>query len=272
MRKPSSVRAASERDLPAILQLTAENRALLARLEPGYWRPSANADESHSKYIQYTVTNPDITTRVLEREDQVIGFAVSNRQPTLWFIDDVCLATDADWVTDGVVLLRAIEERPAAMTAPHGDTARIHAAAKAGLELVSTHRAFPLDQYRGGLDETEPGQPPANLVDPPFHTFGPAMPAQSLVFIRDDRGGYAAGSRSFLPPPIYDVGGTAIIIDRVVGDDRESLLTKVLKFAAERGDVGATLVVGADDEELIRIADRLGAWHPVDVFRWLGEE
>ena len=108
--------------MPAILQLTAENRALLARLEPGYWRPSANADEFHSKYLQYLVTNPDITTRVLEREDRVIGFAVSNRQPALWFIDDVCLATDADWATDGVVLLRAIEERPAAMTAPHGDT------------------------------------------------------------------------------------------------------------------------------------------------------
>jgi hypothetical protein len=57
--EPSSVRAALEKDLPAILQLTAENRALLARLEPGYWRPSANADEFHSKYIQYLVTNPD---------------------------------------------------------------------------------------------------------------------------------------------------------------------------------------------------------------------
>ncbi len=119
--KRSSVRAALERDMPAILQLTAENRALRARLEPGYWRPSANADEFHSKYTRYLVTNPDITTRVLEREDRVIGFAVSNRQPALWFIDDVCLATDADWATDGVVLLGAIEERPAAMTAPHGE-------------------------------------------------------------------------------------------------------------------------------------------------------
>ena len=270
--EPSSVRAALEEDLPAILQLTAENRALLARLEPGYWQASANADEFHSKYIQYVVTNPDITKRVLEQDGRVIGFAVSSRQPALWFIDDVCLATDADWATDGVVLLRAIEERPAAMTAPHGDTARVQAATEAGLDLVSTHRVFPLDQYRGGLDETEPGQPPANLVDPPLHVFGPAMPAQSLVFVTDDRGGYAVGSRSFPPPPIYDVGGTVIIIDRVVGDEREALLTKMLRFAAERGDVGATLVVGADDEELTRIADRLGAWHPVDVFRWPSEE
>ncbi len=270
--EPSSVRAALEKDLPAILQLTAENRALLARLEPGYWRPSANADEFHSKYIQYVVTNPDITKRVLEQDGRVIGFAVSNRQPALWFIDDVCLATDADWATDGVVLLRAIEERPAAMTAPHGDTTRVRAATEAGLDLVSAHRVFPLDQYRGGLDETEPGQPPANLVDPPLHVFGPAMPAQSLVFVTDDRGGYVVGSRSFPPPAIYDVGGTVIIIDRVVGDDRESLLTSMLTFAAERGDVGATLIVGANDEELTRIADRLGAGHPVDVFRWPGEE
>ncbi len=270
--KAGSVRAASEKDLPAILQLTAENRALLARLEPGFWRPAADADESHSKYIQYLLTNPDITKRVLEQDGRVIGFAVSNRQPALWFIDDVCLATDADWATDGVVLLRAIEERPAAMTAPHGDTMRIRAATEAGLELVSTYRVFPLDQYRGGLDGTEPGQPPANLVDPPLHTFGPLMLAESLSFITDDRGGYAVGSRSFPPPPIYDVGGTVIIIDRVVGDDRESLLTSMLTFAAERGDVGATLVVGADDEELRRIADRLGAWRPVDVFRWPSEE
>ena len=73
-----SVRAASEKDLPAILQLTAENRALLARLEPGFWRPAADADESHSKYIQYLLTNSDITKRVLEQDGRVIGFAVSN--------------------------------------------------------------------------------------------------------------------------------------------------------------------------------------------------
>ncbi len=63
----NTVRAASEKDLPVILELTAENRALLARLEPFYWRPAENADELHAMYIRFLVTNPEVTTRVLEQ-------------------------------------------------------------------------------------------------------------------------------------------------------------------------------------------------------------
>ena len=41
-----------------------------------------------------------------------------------------------------------------------------------------------------------------------------------------------------------------------------------LSFAYQRGDVGVIVVVEAHDDELSAIADRLGARHPVDVFRW----
>ncbi len=263
-----TVRMASEKDLPAILELTTGNRALLARLEPRFWNPSAKADELHAMFIQFLLTKPDVSKRVLEKDGRVIGFAVAGRQPDGWIIDDVCLAEDADWETDGVVLLKAIEERPAAMSAPHGDTARVRAAADAGLELMSTYRVIELEPYRGRPGEAKTSRSPEKVIDPPFHTWGPLMPSESVVFIVDDEGGYAVASAPIPAPPIYDPGGTSVIIDRVVGEDREALLAKALSFAADRGDVQAILVVGADDKDLTNIADRLGARHPVDVFRW----
>ena len=51
----NTVRPASESDLPAILQLTREKRALLARLDPVFWRPAANADDLHPAFITYLV-------------------------------------------------------------------------------------------------------------------------------------------------------------------------------------------------------------------------
>ena len=178
------VRPALEEDLPAIIRLTRENRALLARLEPTFWRAAADADESHAAFMATVVTNPDITKRVLEKDGRVIGFVVSLKHPAgWWFIDDVCLAEEADWSTDGVDLLKAIEERPAAMTAPHKDEARIRAAAQVGLELVSTFRSIRFDQDQQldlAHDQIEPGQPPATLVASPFHVFGPAMTPESI--------------------------------------------------------------------------------------------
>ena len=53
-------------DLPAILELTRENRTLLAELEPDFWRKSANADESHRAFVTYQISNEELTKRVLE--------------------------------------------------------------------------------------------------------------------------------------------------------------------------------------------------------------
>ena len=269
----TTVRPAAADDLPHILPLTVQNRALQARLDPAFWRPSANADALHAQFLEYLVKNQDITARVLEKDGRVIGFAVSVQQPGLWFIDDVCLAEEGDWATDGAQLLGAIDERPAAMTAPHGDTDRIRAAIACGLELASTFRLIRLDEPSPKLDLTEVRiEPlealPQHLVDPPLHVFGGAMTAERVVVIGDENGGYAVVSPSVQAPPIYDPGGTTAVLDRVISEDRRRTLHRALRYAAQRGDVGVILVVDGRDEELADLADELDASHPVDVLKW----
>ena len=94
------------------------------------------------------------------------------------------------------------------------------------------------------------------------------MALESITVIGDGRGGYAVISPAISAPPIYDPGGKPSVIDRVIGDDRQSVLMSALSFAYQRGDVGVILVVEAHDTELSAIADRLGARHPMDVFKW----
>ena len=265
-------RTPTESDLPAILELTRKNRTLLAELEPDFWRKSANADESHREFVTFQIATDSLTKRVLERDGRVIGYAVSFPHPSgFFFIDDVCVSADADWLTEGAHLLRSIEERPAIMSVPHLDAARVEAATAIGLERISTVRTLRFDQEQPlDLDPTPvtPIAAPDNLAAPPTHVWLPVMAGESITVLGDGRGGYAVISPAISAPPIYDPGGKPSVIDRVVGEDRRSLLMRALSFAHQRGDVGVILVVEADDTELSGIADRLGARHPVDVFKW----
>jgi hypothetical protein len=201
-----------------------------------------------------------------------VGYAVSSRHPSgFYFIDDVCLSGDADWSKHGSHLLNSIEERPAIMTAPHLDGARVETAFATGLELISTVRTFRFDQAQPlALDPAliTPIAAPPGLAAPPMHVWLPAMAAESVTVIGDDRGGYAVVSPAISAPPIYDPGGKPSVIDRVIGEDRQAILMSALNYAHQRGDVGVILVVEAADTELTAIADRLHARHPVDVFQW----
>ncbi len=259
-------------DLPAILELARKNRTLLAELEPDFWRKSANADESHRAFVTYQIANEELIKRILERNGRVIGYAVSSDHPSgFYFIDDVCLSADADWMTDGAHLLRSIEERPAIMTAPHLDTPRVETARAIGLELISTVRSLRFDQEPPLDLDPSPVTPitvPEELAAPPMHVWLPVMAPEFITIIGDGSGGYAVISPAILPPPIFDPGGKPSVVDRVIGEDRQSLLMNALSFAYQRGDVGVILVVEAQDTELSAIADRLGARHPMDVFKW----
>jgi hypothetical protein len=266
-------RIPTQADLQAILQLTRANRSRRATLEPDFWRKSANADVLHEMFVTFQIGNDQLIKRVLERDGRVIGYAVSARHPSgFYFIDDVCLDADADWLTDGVHLLKSIEERPAIMTAPHGDTARVDAARAARLAHIATVRSLRFDQEPPLALDTAPvpvaAAVPENLPAPPIHPFLPALAPGSMTAIGDGRGGYALVSPAMAAPPIYDPGGKPSVVDRVIGKDRQALLKSALRFAARRGDLGVILIVAADDFELSAIADRLGAGHPVDIFKW----
>ena len=103
-----NIRIPTESDLPAILELTRSNRTLLAELEPDFWRESANADELHRAFVTFQITNENLIKRVLERDGRVVGYTVSSTHPSgFYFVDDVCLSGEADWLIDGAHLLRS---------------------------------------------------------------------------------------------------------------------------------------------------------------------
>lgn len=261
------IREAKIDDLDTVVELTKVNRARRARLHGDYWPPAKGADEMHATYLESILRNTDIKALALEKDGRVIGFAAVQRRPFFSFIDDICLADDADWRADGVELLRGVEARPAIATVAHGDPPLVDAALAIGLTLVSTHRLFRLGNF-DPVDVESSDDVPTDLVEPPLHVFIPLMEQQPKVVVKGDGEGYAVCSQSITPPPILDIGGTTAVIDRVVGDDRRAILKSVLSFIQSRGDVSAILVVAAEDRELSRIADSLGASHPVDVLKW----
>ena len=185
----ATTRAAIQTDLSAILELTRANRTLLARLEPSFWHKSPNADEIHREFITFQVANEHLTKRVLERNGRVIGYAVSSSHPSgFYFIDDVCLAGDADWLTDGTQLLRSIEERPAIMTAPHLDTARVEAARAIGLEQIGTVRSLRFD-HKPPPDSAVPTpiNTPEDLAPALLHVWLPAMAPERCLTVEKGR-------------------------------------------------------------------------------------
>ena len=266
----SLVRTPTPDDLEAVLELTRNNRALLAALEPRYWRPSDNADESHAGFVRGQIENDDLPKRVLENDGRVVGYAVSFRHPSgFFFVDDVCLSNEADWQTDGRLLFEAVSERPALMTAPHGDEQRVRAAELAGLVRTGNVRLVLLDEVDPPSSNRRAIDPPADLSDPPIlHVWMLAMPPETMTFFGDGDDGYVGISQSLAAPSIYDPGGPSAVIDRVVGSNRHRMVLDAVAFAKERGDAQIILVVARDDRELIAIADGLDARRPVDIFAW----
>jgi hypothetical protein len=68
-------------------------------------------------------------------------------------------------------------------------------------------------------------------------------------------------------PPVYDPGGTVVIIDRLVGDRRE-LVRAALTRAARRGDVLPCVVCADGDGDLAAVLERAGFNRVVEVWAW----
>ena len=262
----TTVRDATADDLAAIVRLTRRNRQLLAELEPNFWRQAQGADEMHAAFMRMQLDNPAVRSRVLEDDGVVIGCALSSPHPAGFaFIDDVSLSAERNWHTDGMLIFGAIDERPAHMTAPHGDVERVIAVRNAGLVETGTVRSLRFDapvSYDEPAVEINLSHAPPSPIR---HVWQPAMSAASAVGTPD---AFAVISPPIRPPPIFDPGGLPSVVDVVVGADRRGALLGALGYAQQRGDLGVILIIDARDLELSNIADSLGAQHPVDVFEW----
>lgn len=122
-----TVRNATEADLPAIVALSAENRALLHKLD-GFWEPHPDADARFMAWMGKSLTLDDRDMFVSEHAGAVTGYAISQPVTPLHIpaahdisatgiIDDFFHAglSDPDTLSDGAApLLHAAEAARAA--------------------------------------------------------------------------------------------------------------------------------------------------------------
>lgn len=264
-----TVRPAVADDVACLAALGAAHRRRLAGWSPTWWHVAAGADAIHPLWLGHLVGDDGTVVRVVEDDGDVVGGAVSVRQPEQWFVDDVVLADDAAWPTAGTALLRATEERPALTCVPHAHTARVRASEAAGLDRVSTYwiRSCGVVSTEGAGGLTLRPVPPGAAVPPaPRHTFGALDPGADGALAFAAGAGIVVGSPSVPAPPVYDPGGTVVVVDRVAGGDRAALLRTTLTAAAARGDVLVAVVAAHDDEELEASLATEGFDRTVDVY------
>lgn len=74
---PQSIRKASEKDVPAIVAASADNRQVLFDLNPRFWKPHPEADARFDAWMRRSLTLTDRDMFVHEAEGGVDGYAIS---------------------------------------------------------------------------------------------------------------------------------------------------------------------------------------------------
>jgi len=272
-----SVRLAVRDDLDAITRLTSRRRARLAEWSPRWWHAAAGADVVHPMWMEHLLGSDDATVRVVEYAGDVVGCAVSNRQPGQWFVDDVAIVSDVRWHDGGIVLLESVAERPALTCVPTADDLFAAAARLLGLHIVSSYWIRSLVDHParftpnpGGVVVRAAAPDELGDVEPgPQHTFGGSLDpsAPGALILADDELGFVVGSPSSPAPPVYDPGGLVTVVDRVVGEVT-ALLEAAITVATDRGDVVLTVVCGEADHELAAALIEHGFVRTVNVMAW----
>ena len=251
-------RSAATDDLDAIVSLTRSQRHQLAEWSPVYFNPRAGADEGHANYLRFIVGSGDHQTLVLEDDGEVFGFFVHVAQHRHLWVDDLCVNDTQRW-PEAIRLVFETSTAPWVTCVAVADEHRRTAMAKARLREISTY-------YRRatkGITPRSATSPPdigPSRGQVPAHTFGGRPFSADLpgaLVVVDGDGGYAIGSPS-ATPPIYDPGGSACVVDQVVGADRERLTHDVIATAAGRGDAQVVVVCDRDDQELAGIIEAAG--------------
>jgi hypothetical protein len=245
------VRRAEPHDIDAIVAMTRAGRARLAEWSPVFFRPAADVDERHARFLEFLVRSPTHDTRVAIADcDKVAAFGVVIDQRVQHFLDDLSVAESDDWDEAGLSLIESVVNRPIVTCVSPKDRGRLEALGHAGYEAVSSYWARLLPEHDGAdhLPDLTDGAIPA---DPsPVHTFvgacDPGVPGALELVTRD---GYVVGSPS-TTPPVYDPGGPTCVVDRIVGTDRERLLHDAMAATAARGDHQMLVVLDEHDREL----------------------
>jgi hypothetical protein len=256
---------ATREDLTEVVALAHAMKQQLAVWSPTYFRPRAGARELHALYLEYLIESPDHRTDILEEHAGVAGFFAVVPQSAHNWVDDLYLGEAGRWRA-AVEAINAAVDPPWVTCVSRFDHARADALRAAGLEVASSYWGRLLDGV-APVPAPRPGSA-VSLTDAPPHTFGPGAfdpGVQGALFVGDDAGGTVVGAPS-VSPPLYDPGGPACVIDRVLGPDREALVRVALGAAATRGDAAMVIVCGHGDDDLETTLASWGFRAEVDLF------
>ena len=121
-----TIRAATQDDLPRLLDLACQRRADYALAQPRFWRPAADAVERQRPYFARQLADERIIALVHEQDNAVNGFAIGvltaappvvDPSGDTCLVDDFVVADPADWATVGAALLAAMRARALALGA-----------------------------------------------------------------------------------------------------------------------------------------------------------
>ena len=84
-RAVSTVRHATEEDVPAIVASSAVHRAVLVNLHHLFWKPHADADNRFGLWMKRSLTLKDRDMFVSEAENKFHGYGISHQAPPLHF-------------------------------------------------------------------------------------------------------------------------------------------------------------------------------------------
>lgn len=272
-----AIRIATLADLDAMANVAQDQRIRQQGWDPTFWPLAPNARDIHPLFLRWAIEDGRAVALVATSDEQVTGYGIATpmNAPSVpvgtWLLDEIAVATPAQWNTLGRVLLAAIASHvkrggATAVVTPcaTADRSRRSAFIAAGLDLNCWYRHVRLDEVSDlpepliGTDD-EPGIPLPHL-----HQLVAMIAGATSVTAT---GAHALVSAPVTTPAVYRHGGTTALADPVIADCTPSLRTvlrEVESHARVQGDVALIVAVGPGEEPLDAVLDERGYRTPVE--------
>lgn len=216
------VRPLTAADLDWVLDLIEPRRQQLRDHAPRFWNPAPNARELHRRFLGAQIGKPGMVA--LRSAD---GFVFAGPRGDGYIIDDLMVAAENLWLTEGVALIRAaVQSHPVRIVCPVHERGRAGAAESLGLTVSESWWTRDLDPLEAGRSEAVADE---ISVD---GTSGRLLPA----------------------PPVYAPGGPVLIISNVSSPEALAAVERRAECAGAPVAVVPHKVVDQARAELLELA------------------
>lgn len=179
-----TVRALTASDLDWVLDLIEPRREQLRQHAPHFWNPAPDARELHRRFLGRQIAVPEMVTLRTEH-----GFVFAGPRDDGFLIDDMMVAPEELWPTEGAELVRAaVGRRAVRIVVPVHERARAGLAESLGLTVTESWWTRELEPVPDGGSDAQDIQDISVAG-----TTGRLLPA----------------------PPVYAPGGPVLILGQV---------------------------------------------------------